>query len=286
MNAEKPLISIIIPTYNRPALLKKAIQTVLDQTYKNLEIIIVDDTSTLNNQKTIKCFDKKTVTYLKNKTRSGAPYSRNVGIKNAKGRFIAFLDDDDEWMSEKLEKQLEAFDGPDVGLVVCYSLDKRFGRERISKPPDNVDHNYLLKSFNLSSTSSYLVRKETLDKTGYFDVDLLSAQEYDLAMRISKHYKIKTIPRVLMIQNAAEGQISENWSKKIKGVMAIYRKHSGDYKALGTKDCVLNHVKVVGMIGLFFLGYIFGRKIHNIIVPVKESHEIKDDKKCKRRREK
>lgn len=275
MKNAKPLISVVIPTYNRPELLKMAIKTVLDQTYKNLEILVIDDASNVNNQKIIDYFDDSRIIFFKNKTRKGGGYSRNVGIKNANGRFIAFLDDDDEWMPKKLEEQLKAFDDSNVSLVTCYSLDKRFGKERVSKPPENIDYSYLLKSFNLSSTSSYIVRKEVLDKIGYFDVDLPSAQEYDLALRMSKYYKIKTIPEILMIQNASKGQISENWSKKIKGVMAIYRKYGVEYKTLGIKDCILNHIKVVGMTGLFFLGYIFGRKIHNIIVPVKESHEIK-----------
>lgn len=273
MKTEKPLISIIIPTYNRPDLLKKAIKSASDQTYKNLEIIIIDDASTKDYQKIIKNLNKKNVTYIKNKTRKGGGYSRNIGIKKAKGKFIAFLDDDDEWMSEKLEKQLRAFDNPNFGLVVCYSMDKRFGRERISKPPEKVDHKYLLKSFNLSSTSSYMVRKEALDQVGYFDTDLPSAQEYDLALRITKNYTVKTVPEILMIQNASEGQISENWNKKIRGAFAIYNKYGHEYTTLGLKGFVSNQIKIVGMLGLFFLGYLFGNKIHNIIVPAKEYKE-------------
>jgi hypothetical protein len=105
----------------------------------------------------------------------------------------------------------------DIGLVICYSLDKRFGMERISKPPERITHEYILKSFNLSSSSSYLVRKCALDDVGGFDTLLPSAQEYDLAIRLSKTYPVWCIPEVLMIQHATKGQISENWRRKIKG---------------------------------------------------------------------
>lgn len=273
LKTEKPLISVVIPTCNRPESLKRAIKSVLHQTYKNLEIIVIDDASTENYQKIIKCFDKKIVTYIKNKTRKGGAYSRNIGIKKTKGKFIAFLDDDDEWMPKKLEKQMAVFNDPNVGLAVCYSIDKRFDGIRISKPPKDADYTYLLKSFNLSSTSSYMVKKEVLDKVGYFDVDLPSAQEYDLALRITEYYSVETVPEVLMIQNASKGQISENWGKKIRGVLAIYSKYGAEYKRLGFKRGFLNHIVIVGMIGLFLLGYLFGNKIYRIIVPAKEYKE-------------
>ncbi|MCK5111900.1 MAG: glycosyltransferase [Thermoplasmatales archaeon] len=269
----KPLISVVIPTYNRPDFLKKAVETVLNQTYENLEILIIDDASPVDNQKNINNFDDSRIMYFKNKTRRGAPYSRNVGIKNAKGRFIAFLDDDDEWMPHKLEEQLKAFDDPAVGLVVCHSLDKRFDRERISKPIENIIYKDLLKSFNLSSTSSYLVRKELFDEIGFFDLGLPSAQEYDLALRISKNHAVKTVPDILMIQNASEGQISENWTKKIRGIMALYKKYANEYKILGFKGRVFNHIQNVGLFGLFLLGFIFGNKIYRIISPIKEIYE-------------
>ena len=272
LEKNKSLISIVIPTYNRVNFLKRAIETVLNQTYENLEILIIDDSSSVDNKKNIDNFNDNRIMYFKNKTRRGAPYSRNVGIKNAKGKFIAFLDDDDEWEPNKLEKQLKAFD-ENVGLVVCYSLDERFGMKRINKPPNNITYEDLLKSFNLSSTSSYLVRNDVFDKVGYFDLNLPSAQEYDLALRISKYYSIKTIPEVLMIQHESEGQISTNWTKKIMGIMALYNKHASGYKILGFKEMIVNHIKNAGLLGLFLLGFILGNKIYRIIVPIKEMYE-------------
>jgi glycosyltransferase involved in cell wall biosynthesis len=270
---KKQLISIVIPTYNRPKYLKQAIETILKQTYTNFEIIIVDDASTTDSKKVVESFNDKRIQYFKNESRKGAPFSRNRGIDQAKGELIAFLDDDDEWEPSKLDEQRKLFDDEKLGLVVCYSLDKRFGSERISKPPSSITYKDLLKSFNLSSTSSYLVRKKALDKVGYFDLNLPSGQEYDIALRISKYYSVKTLPKLLMIQNASEGQISENWTKKIRGIMALYKKHAKEYRILGVKGCLINHIKNLGLLFLFFLGFIFGNKIYKIIIPVKEIYE-------------
>ena len=270
---ENGMISVVIPTYNREKFLKQAIQTVRKQTYQNFEIIVVDDASKEDNKQIIDSFNDNRITYYRNKTRKGAPFSRNIGIKNAKGEFIAFLDDDDEWEKDKLKLQIKPFTDLSVGLVVCYSLDKRFGMERISKPHETLTYKDLLKSFNLSSTSSYIARKKAVDEVGGFDIKLPSAQEYDLALRISKKYKIKTIQKVLMIQNASDSQISTNWSKKIKGIMATYTKYGKEYKILTPKFCMLNHVKFLGVLTLFFLGYFLGDKIYKIIVPMKEVYE-------------
>jgi glycosyltransferase involved in cell wall biosynthesis len=270
---ENDLVSIIIPTYNRPEYLKKAIMSVLSQTYRNFEIIIVDDASEANNKKVITSFDNDRIYHIENNKQRGAPFSRNKGIKQANGKFIAFLDDDDEWEPTKLEKQIKEFENNDVGLVVCYSLDKRFNMTRVSKPSHVITYECLLKSFNLSSTSSYIVRKKILEKVGGFDTNLPSAQEYDLALRIAKNFEVRTVPEVLMIQNASDGQISTNWRKKISGIMAIHSKFGKEYRILGRKLGFFNHIKFIGVLTLFFFGYFLGSKIYKIIIPIKEIYE-------------
>ena len=268
------LISIVIPTRNRPKYLEKAIQTVLKQTYQDFEIIIIDDGSETDYNPILKKHKDKRIKYYKNPNKKGAPFSRNLGTEKAKGEYIAFLDDDDEWDPTKLEKQIKEIKNPKVGLVICYSLDKRFGRQRISKPPKTVTYKNLLRSFNLSSTSSYMTKKKIIKEIGGFDLSLPSAQEYDLAIRISKKYQIITIPEILMTQNASEGQISENWTKKIKGIIAMYKKYAKEYPVLGFKKCLKNHFKNLGLILMFSLGFIFGNKIYSLLTPMKERYEI------------
>ena len=268
-------ISVIIPTYNRTKELMQSIKTVLDQTYPGpIEIVIIDDSKESFKPNIDKNFSKiqknREINYIHNAKKQGAPLARNLGIKKAKGEYIAFLDDDDLWLPKKLEKQAKVLDeDKKVALVVCHSLDKRFGRERISKPPTVATHELILKAFNLSSSSSYLVRKNAIENAGGFDVSLPSAQEYDLAIRISKNHKVRCIPEVLMIQNATEGQISENWNRKIRGLLSVYHKHRKDYNSVS----IFNVVKLVGMLGLFSMGFLIGNKIYSIIIPFKEKYE-------------
>ena len=100
------LVSIIMPSYNTAKYIGKSIQSVLNQTYKNWELLIVDDCSTDDTEKVIKSFDDKRIRYLKNDKNSGAAVSRNKALREAKGRWIAFLDSDDLWLPEKLERQI------------------------------------------------------------------------------------------------------------------------------------------------------------------------------------
>jgi hypothetical protein len=115
--------------------------------------------------------------------------------------------------------------------------------------------------------------RRLLEHPQVFDISLPSAQEYDLAIRLSRKWKIRTVPEILMIQNASEGQISENWSKKIRGILALWIKNGRDYRILGIKGCILNHLKNIGIIILFFFGFIFGNKMYKIIIPIKRIYE-------------
>ena len=111
MPEKNPTVSIIIPTYNRAHLIGRAIQSVLNQTYQNFEIIVVDDGSTDNTEEMIKEFQKhdKRIKYIRHEKNRGGAAARNTGIKVARGEYIAFQDSDDEWLPEKLEKQMDVF---------------------------------------------------------------------------------------------------------------------------------------------------------------------------------
>lgn len=317
MATEKKVVSIIIPTYNRPDILKRAIETCISQTYKDIEIIIVDDTRK-SQQEMIDIYRDDRIIYIHNANPQGAPIARNIGISQAKGEYIAPLDDDDEWMPEKIEEQVKILSHKNfhhIGLCVTWMLDKRFGIERINKTPEVINHDYVLDAFNLQSTSAYMFRKDSLIKIArkninnkviermcgrcvidnrcwedygigiwrkkelrcekvrkelekekqYFDTSLPSAQEYDLAIRISKDAPIISISKVLVIQNATEGQISENWTRKIKGILAIMKKHKEDYK-------LSHHIKAYGLVAVYSLGYIFGNRIYGLLTYFKERH--------------
>src|SRR3989338_8677774 len=99
-------VSVIIPTHNRPELLKRAVKSVLNQTYKDLEVIVVDDGLEKRADETVNSFNDSRLKYIQHPEEKGGSAARNTGIKNSSGEFIAFLDDDDEWLPEKLEIQI------------------------------------------------------------------------------------------------------------------------------------------------------------------------------------
>jgi glycosyltransferase involved in cell wall biosynthesis len=265
-----PLVSVIIPTYKRTDALKRAIETAIKQIYKgDMEIIIVDDSPAYNTHtENIKTPANRKIKYIYNGKPQGSPHARNIGINKAEGEFIAFLDDDDEWTFEKTEEQVKILNSESfkhINLCVTWILDKRFSRQRINKTPDIINHDHVLDAFNLQSTSAYMFRASALKEIGGFDLSLPSAQEYDLALTLSKKSPIISIPKTYVIQNRTDGQISENWRRKIQGIFAIIKKHKKDYS-------ISNYIKAFGLIIVFFMGYIFGNKIYVIITYFKERH--------------
>ncbi len=239
------LVSVVIPTIpTRKNELNRALESVKNQTYQNIEIIVIDEGLP-------------------------APRQRNIGIRQSHGEFIAFLDDDDLWMPEKIEKQIAILNKKEfcnVGLCVTWILDKRFGTERVNRTPGIITHNYVLNAFNLQSTSAYLFRAYHLRECKGFDTSLASAHEYDLAIRISKDALIVSVPEPLVVQHETKGQISEDWKRKIQGMLGIYKKYHKEYN-------IKNHVKFLGIIGLYLSAYIVGNRIHSLIVPLKGKHE-------------
>lgn len=180
-----PLVSIIIPTYRRTDYLKLTLQSVLNQTFKDFEIIVVDD-GTPNDENLFLCrtFDK--IKYIKIENSGGPAKPRNVGIREAKGKYIAFVDDDDLWLSTKLEKQVIILENnPDFGLVhsCCQVIDEN-GEEKkgiIGRPGSlNVKHGdvsmRMMGNWTLMMPTP-LIRRDVIDKVGFFNQIIPSALE-------------------------------------------------------------------------------------------------------------
>jgi len=121
------LISVIIPTYNRRDKVTYAVKSVLDQTYSNIEVIIIDDASTDNTEAEIKKIKDDRIRYIYLEKNHGAAGARNVGIKEANGTYIAFQDSDDIWEKEKLQMQIDKMAGTDLYIVLWFSLMQREG---------------------------------------------------------------------------------------------------------------------------------------------------------------
>ena len=187
-----PLISVVIPTYNCANFLKKALQSVIDQSYKNWEAIVIDNYSIDNTQQVIKKFSDSRIKYFKNKNLGNIANSRNKGIKNSNGNWIAFLDSDDWWLPDKLKICLE-YSNKDFDLIYhdlkILSKDRRlFSRNKIKtrklKEPILID---LLVNGNAIGTSSVLVKKQLIKEIGFMDErkSIIAAEDYNTWLKIA-----------------------------------------------------------------------------------------------------
>ena len=232
------LVSVIIPTYNREFThLKRALNSVLSQTYENLEVIVVDDNTfekseDLEIERQIKSINDNRIIYLKNYKNLGACASRNNGIKYSKGEYLSFLDDDDEWLPEKIEKQVELFEksSTNVGLIYCHSNTLNINkREEITKSKirkksvsNNIYSNLLLNNY-IGSTSFVMIKRQVLERVGYFNEALPASQDYELWLRIAKHYDIKFTDYVLVNYYVHSGErISNNKKAKCEARKLIF----------------------------------------------------------------
>lgn len=209
------LVSVIIPTYRRCDTLVRAVESVINQTYKNIEIIVVND-NTPGDEFSLMLYDEiKKITddrfvFLEQEKHINGAAARNCGIKKAKGEYIAFLDDDDYWMPEKLEHQIKAFEnlGKEWGVVSSLNLRCKNGDVVLAVPP--YKSGYVLQEIMQRtvelSTIAVLIRREALDDTGYFDENLLRYQDIQLFTRLSHKYKVFLLKEYLQIINVDDNQ--------------------------------------------------------------------------------
>jgi len=236
MNEKIPKVSVVIPTYNRGHLVSRAIRSVLDQTYQNFEVIVVDDASTDNTEKVVKCFNNEKIKYFRHERNKGAATARNTGIRAAQGEYIAFQDSDDEWLPEKLEKQIKVFENAPAEVGVVYTGFWRLedGKKtyipfaRIIRNEGKI-HNELLKG-NFVATVAALVKTECFSYVGLFDERLPRLQDWELFIRISKSYEFKFIDEPLVISYFTPNSISANPEALIKAHKLILEKHFQDFR--------------------------------------------------------
>lgn len=188
-----PKVSIIIPTYNCESFIDKTIQSVIDQTYKDWELIIVDDFSNDNTRKILSEWQKKDERIhliLLDRNSGGPAHPKNVAIKEAVGKYIAYLDHDDEWFPEKLEKQINILENdPKIGFISCEALiidekEKIIRRFKIAKIPDRGVFPDILSTNFMFSNSSLVIPKKVIDKLGGRDenpkIGVAEDREYEL----------------------------------------------------------------------------------------------------------
>lgn len=224
------MISVIMPTYNRENTIKRAIDSVLNQTYRNIELIIVDDYSTDNTEKIISEIKDKRLKYIKLKKNSGACHARNVGLDNAKGEYIAFQDSDDEWIKDKLDKQIKMLIDNKVDMVFCSA--KHIGKNEIIIPREKLDEqqikNRIFKS-NFISTQTILATKKCFEHVR-FDEKMPRFQDWDLIIRMLEYFSIIHINEPLVNVYIQSDSISKSKDKAIKALEMMLNKYQTELK--------------------------------------------------------
>lgn len=189
-------VSVILPTYNRSQMLGGAIETVLAQTYRNFELLIIDDGSTDKTKEIIQRYNDKRIRYIWQENSGSPAGARNTGLKMVKGKYIAFLDSDDLWFSSKLEKQVEFLNKNDEILLVAtnfivFSNSGVFIKDITLSRNIRVSFHQLINR-NMIINSSVILRKEIADVIGLQDENLSSMEDYDYWLRIL-NFKDKSI---------------------------------------------------------------------------------------------
>ncbi|MEG6550020.1 glycosyltransferase [Desulfocurvibacter africanus] len=228
MTPAKPLVSCIITTCNRARLLARAIDSALAQTYSSLEIVVVDDASTDETPAIMQGYMEryKNIQYLRHERRMGACTARNTGIRAAKGEYVAGLDDDDEWLHQRVEKMLAVFED---SLAFIYSDYYRRKQDRLSltSTPSELTHALMVRGINLAGTQ-VLTRRSYLLEAGGFDPSLRASQDYDMWLRLLEQRPLaKGVDEPLMIVDASDrtGRISVDRRKVFSGKFRVYRKN-------------------------------------------------------------
>ena len=208
----KPLVSVIIPTYNRGWILKEAIDSVLAQDYKDYELIVVDDGSTDNTREILDSYGQDLIVIRQ--ANKGVSAARNLGIAAANGQLVAFLDSDDIWRPRKLSRQVDFFNStPDAVINQTEEIWIRNGarvnpKRRHRKPSGMIFEQSL--GLCLVSPSAVMIPKTLFDAVGVFDENLPACEDYDLWLRISSRYPVHLIDTPLIIKRGGhEDQLSK-----------------------------------------------------------------------------
>lgn len=204
-----PVVSVIITTYNRATLLSRAVESVLNQAHKDFELIVVDDASTDNTRTVVNHFDDERLKYVRHDKNRHLSAARNTGIKRADGRYVAFLDDDDEWRPQKLEKQVSLLESaPDrVGLVYCW-MEYWDGDTIIKRYKPNLSGDIFAETLAgqpIGSGSTLLVRRTALDDIGGFDNSLRRGIDGDFIRRLCRSYEVDFVPETLVKYHVGHG---------------------------------------------------------------------------------
>jgi glycosyltransferase involved in cell wall biosynthesis len=229
----EPLVSVVLPVFNRAALLRRAAASVLAQDYRKLELIVVDDGSTEALRPVVESLGDARVRYLRLPKNGGPAAARNAGIEAANGEFVAFQDSDDLWLQDKLRKQVTILQasGGDVGLVYT-DLLRLSGRQALLRPGRPLVRKHgdmrdvaLGDGMLFAYVQTWLIRKSVLQDLGGFDTAFRLWEDWDLCIRIAREYRIAHLPGVHVLSNRISDSITSDTRLWIPALRRIVEKH-------------------------------------------------------------
>ena len=248
-----PKVSVVIITYNRAEFLRSAISSVLSQTFQDFELIVVDDASKDNTAGVVQAFNNKRIRYIRHETNKREAGARNTGVRNAEGEYIAFLDDDDEWLPEKLQKQVELLDKSPAAVGGIYTgfikIDRPTGKaleQIIPTKRGDIFRDMLVQNY-VGTPSTVLLRKMCFEKVGLFDEGIAFGPDYDMWFRIAKEFEFDYVKESLVNYFVHDNKLSANYKLIIEGMETINRK----YDRIFTRD-KKNYSDRYHRIGVFY----------------------------------
>lgn len=223
MKKSKPLVSAIITTHNRADLLPRALKSVLGQTYNPLEIVVVDDASTDNTEEVVRGFQQKhEIRYIKNDTSQGPAETRNIGIRAATGKFVAGLDDDDEWHRDRVAEMVKAY-SDEYSFVTTDTTMKFPNGQADWRKKKVIDLQTLL--FTNQVGNQVLVLRDRMLEVGGFDTEMSAVEDYDLWVRLCAVYgPVRNVQQPLQTIYM-DHQKERVTDREFKGYVEFYNKH-------------------------------------------------------------
>lgn len=229
-----PAVSIILPTYNRAALLGRSIRSVLGQSYTDFELIVIDDGSTDETPGVVAGFRDRRIRYFSLSRNTGAGAARNVGIRMARGKFLAFQDSDDEWLPSKLAKQMSAFERGSVRLGMVYSDMQRIlsdGTEIYFSAPGEPSGRLINPAIRFYQVcdlgvQSTVIKREYLDAAGHFNESLPALEDLEMFIRLSRRCEFQRLPEPLVKYYDTQGISHDRYAKWVsrKLMLKLYYK--------------------------------------------------------------
>lgn len=235
-----PLVSVIIPTYNRARLLRRALDSVLSQTFQDFEVLVVDDGSTDDTEEAVAAFVDPRIRYLRQLENRGVSAARNRGMEEARGEYVAFLDSDDEWLPKKLDLQLRVFRAAreSVGLVYTGAevvYEDGAVQKLVPEHRGRIGEVVVGRNVIVGGMSGVMLRRTVVEHVGGLDEAYPAIEDWDYWVRIAASYEVDYEPRVLVRLHESRHipRKSLEVEKNLHAREIFYRRHSEQMRKAG-----------------------------------------------------